>query len=784
VRTRRVSLRLTRPRRWGLIERGQGMREATTTDGVHAGSDTAPAGTLIQGGRRLVLDGDGLTIGRRSENDVVVQGELVSRHHARIAPSGGAWYVSDLDSMNGTFLNGERLRGESRWLASGDTISVGGDRLRYVAGERTHAGVAGMPLVRAQVVQYTGGRLTVGRDPGNDVVLDDPNVSRFHAEVVPAGGGLEVRDLGSSNGTRVNGTLTSAASIGTGAEIGIGPYRILFDGTSLLARNDRGVLRLDASELAVEASGKRILADVTVSVEPGQLVAIIGESGAGKSTLIKALAGVTRPSGGSVTVSGEPVLARLTDIGYVPQDEIVHGALTVREALRYSARLRLPEDANAADVEASVDRVLAEVDLEEHADTRIASLSGGQRKRAGVAVELLSRPSLLFLDEPTTGLDPELETRMMGLLRQLANHHRAVTVVTHATKNLSACDRLVVMGRGGELSFFGTPAEALEFFGVDSYDDIYRALKDRPSAEWRALYETGSHGPAGAGPAPAQPPTGRQPDAQRHVLPQARVLASRYVRLLARDRRNLLILLGQVPLLAVGMAGLFKADVFARGSGHAGNTAQLLFLLVTTSIWLGSIDAAREVVKERSVFVRESAAGVRTGAYLLSKAAVLFSLAAFQTIALTGIVLLLRPLHEPAGAYLRLGLILVVTSMVAVSLGLLISCVVRSQDQATSFIPLALIPQLFFAGAIVPVARMGEPISTLSALVPAQWSFAGTGTAVHMNARIAADPPFHRTNGYGLSFFDVSTPLACLTLALFAAVLLGGAALVLRRRRA
>jgi ABC-type multidrug transport system ATPase subunit/pSer/pThr/pTyr-binding forkhead associated (FHA) protein/ABC-type multidrug transport system permease subunit len=738
---------------------------------------------MLHGGRRLALDGDGLTIGRRSENDVVLQGDLVSRHHARIGAADGSWFVADLDSMNGTFLNGQRLRGESHWLASGDTISVGGEALRFLAGDRTHAGLARMPLQRAQAVQYRGGRLSLGRDPSNDVVLDDPNVSRFHAEVVPRPTGVELRDLGSSNGTRVNGQLVGAAPVETGAEIGIGPFRILFDGSSFRARNDRGALRLDASAVSVEASGVRILADVTVSVGPGQLVAIIGESGAGKSTLIKALAGVSLPTGGSVTVSGEPVRARLTDIGYVPQDEIVHGSLTVREALRYSARLRLPEDALADDVERSVKRVLAEVDLEEHADTRIARLSGGQRKRAGVAVELLSRPSLLFLDEPTTGLDPELETRMMGLLRRLANNQRAVTVVTHATKNLGACDRLVVMGRGGELSFFGTPADALEFFGVDSYDDIYRALKDTPSSEWRRLYETGPLALAG-GPAPLQAAADQRVEVRRRVLPQARVLASRYVRLLSRDRRNLLILLGQVPLLALGMAGLFKAGVFAHGKGHAGNSAQLLFLLVTTSIWLGSIDSAREVVKERSVFVRESAAGVRLGAYILSKAAVLFSVAAAQTLALTAIVLLLRPLHEPAGSYLRLGLTLMVTSAVAVSLGLLISSVVRSQDQATSFIPLALIPQLFFAGAIVPVERMGGLVSALSAVIPAQWSFAGSGTAIDMNARIAADPPFAHPNSYGQHFFDVSTPLACLTLAVFGALLLGAAALALKRRHA
>jgi ABC-type multidrug transport system ATPase subunit/ABC-type multidrug transport system permease subunit len=743
---------------------------------------TAASATLIHAGHCLPLDTGTISIGRRSENDVVLEGERVSRHHARVALAEHGWFVSDLQSMNGTFVNGHRLRGESRWLASGDTISVGGHQLRFVAGERTHAGVAGMPLLPARMVQYAGGRMTLGRDPTNDVVLDDPNVSRFHAVVAPGRSGIELRDLGSSNGTRVDGEMTAAATIATGTEIGIGPFRILFDGSGFLATNDRGALRLDAIDLNIEVSGKRILSGVSTSIEPSQLVAIIGESGAGKSTLIKALAGVDRPTTGTVTVSGEAIAARLSDVGYVPQDEIVHGALTVREALRYSAQLRLSEDASSDDVRASVERVLAEVDLSEHADTRIDRLSGGQRKRAGVAVELLSQPSLLFLDEPTTGLDPELETRMMALLRHLANRRRAVTVVTHATKNLDACDRLIVMGRGGELSFFGSPRDALAFFGVDSYDDIYRALKARPTEEWRRLYETGTQPARGdAGPTPPRPAHAPQP--RRRLLPQARVLSARYVRLLARDRRNLLILLGQVPLLAVGMAGLFASDVFAYGRHHAGNSAQLLFLLVITSTWLGSIDAAREIVKERGVFVREAAAGVRVGAYMASKAAVLFTLAAFQTAVLAAGVLLLRPLHEPAVSYLRLGMIVVLTGAMAVALGLLISSFVRSQDQATSFIPLALIPQLFFAGAIVPVPRMAEPIATVSALIPTQWSFAGAGTAVHMNARIAADTQFARTNGYGHHFFNVSAPVACVVLAAFVLLLLAAATLVLRRRR-
>jgi hypothetical protein len=260
------------------------------------------------------------------------------------------------------------------------------------------------------------------------------------------------------------------------------------------------------------------------------------------------------------------------------------------------------------------------------------------------------------------------------------------------------------------------------------------------------------------------------------------VLAARYVRLLARDRRNVAILLGQVPLLALGMAGLFKADVFSASEGHAGSSAQLLFLLVITAVWLGSIDAAREIVKERSVLERELAAGVRVRAYVASKAMVLFGLATVQTLALAAIVLSLRPLHAGAATYASVIGLLVLTSWVAVAMGLGISALVRTQDQATSFIPLSLIPQLFFAGAIVGVEKMGAAVATLSKLAFAQWAFAGAGTAIDMDARIAADPPFARTNGFGPDFFDLGLPVAVAVLVAFLAVLLGGVGLLLRRR--
>lgn len=736
-----------------------------------SGPASAPA-TVLHGGERFVLLTGSLTIGRLPDNDLTIAKEAVSRYHARIEAAQGGYRIADLGSRNGTQLNGERFRSESRWLANGDTIVVGGETLRFLAGEETRIGTPHAPVSGTQLVQLTTAHLTLGRDRSNDVVLDDPNVSRFHAEVARIRAGVAIRDLASRNGTRVNGEVVRTAILQPGSEVGIGPYRLVFDGAAFVARSEQGALRLDAEGVAMAVGDKQILAETTLSIEPGQLVAFIGESGSGKTTLLKALAGVTTPSSGAVTVNGEPVSSRLTDIGYLPQDEIVHPDLTVTESLQYSARLRLPSDSTDEEISATVKRALAELGLEEHADTRIGSLSGGQRKRVGLATEILSRPSLLFLDEPTTGLDPGLESKMMALLRDLSGSSRAVIVVTHATKSLDLCDRLVVMGRGGVLCYQGSPKQALEFFGVESHDDIYPLLEDSDPRQLQHRF---------AAEHPAMPvspePGGARParEARRirgSVVHHAWVLTSRYVRLFLRDRRNMLILLGQIPILGLVVAGLFKASVFIRPNNDAGQAVKLTFMLLVTTVWIGMIDASREIIKEKAVFVRENAVGVRLSAYLLSKTIVLFALAAIQALALTAIVLAFQPLHSHLDLYAAVLLIVVLTAFASVSMGLLVSAFVRNQDQATSVIPLLLIPQLFFGGLIVTTADMSGPMRAITKVVVTQWSYAGLGAAVDLQGRIASDPNYSRVSRFGHDFFTLSRGSTYLILAAFVVVLL------------
>lgn len=637
-------------------------------------------------------------------------------------------------------------------------------------------------------IRFHGGSLSLGRNDGNDVVLDDLNVARFHATIASRGQVIELRDLDSRCGTRLNGRPVKRAVLTTGDEIGIGPFKLCFDGSGFAYEDERGAMRLEARDVSFAADGRQIVRRAGLSVAPGQLVAIIGASGAGKTTLLKALAGVTRPHEGEVTINGEPVTSRLTDVGYVPQQEIIHPLLTVREALGYAARLRLPADTSRRDVDATIERVLGELSLEGQVSTRIDRLSGGERKRTAVASELLHRPGLLFLDEPTTGLDPELESQLMAMFRDLAAPRtRAVVLVTHATRNLALCDRLAVVGRGGELTFFGEPAEALEFFGVDTYDGIYAALAARPAIEWRREFEAGAPSPAPAVETemPEPGPAGSAA-AKRGSAAQFGLLTGRYLRLFLRDRRNLTILLGQVPLIGIAIAFLFKPGLFERSSsgaqGSPDDGVQLLFLLVTTAIWFGSIAASREIVKERSIAAREAAIGVRLLPYLMSKATVLFGLVGLQTAALAFFVLAVRPLDASPGTYIEVIALLVLTSFVAVGVGLLVSAVVSSEDQATSFIPLTLIPQLLFAGAIVPVAQMAEPLASLSSAVFARWALAGVGSAADMDERLDAVPRIAEAAGYE-SFFEVMPGRMGLVLIGFMIALFAVTAVVVARRR-
>jgi ABC-type multidrug transport system ATPase subunit len=666
------------------------------------------------GSRTVELAGDAVTIGRAADRDIVLAAAWVADHHARLEAMGGAHRV--ITDGGGVLLGGAAIT--DAVLQDGDVVRIP-DPATATFISLTYAN----PLApRTPPVQHFAtppgtALLTIGR-ANADIVLDQPLVARQHAELAWLDGRHVLRDAGSASGTWVNGVrVVGARALAPGDVVQIGTFRLTYDGDSLDSFDQRGAIRIDARAIGRAIGDKVLLDATTLSIEPCEFVAIVGASGAGKSTLMMALCGFERATTGHVAINGDDLYASFdayrSILGYVPQDDILHRTLSVSRALYHAARLRLPADTAPAEIDARIARVLHEVDMTEHAEKRIDELSGGQRKRVSIACELLADPPLLFLDEPTSGLDPGLERRLMYTLRRLADGGRTIILVTHATANIRVCDHIAYLV-AGKLVYFGPPQQAPAFFGVEDFADIY-ACTDEPdkpdetAEHWQARYRASLQyekyvieRPARAPAAPSSEQRAeRARRAQTYTLSRWRQLAimtRRYVELVLADRRNLALLLMQAPVIGV---------LLALVSTHGGLTSgrieakKVVFMMATTGVWFGVINAAREICKESAVLRRERLAGVRAGPYLASKVVVLFGLVLVQSALLLGVVALRMELPRQgivAPAWIELYLTIALAGLAGVALGLCISAVASSPDKATSLIPIVVIPQVLFAG--------------------------------------------------------------------------------------
>src|SRR6202011_4588278 len=261
------------------------------------------------------------------------------------------------------------------------------------------------------------------------------------------------------------------------------------------------------------------------------------------------IAGYTRPSLGSVTFEGHDIHAEYavlrSRIGMVPQDDVVHRQLTVNQALSYAAELRLPPDTSKEEHAHVVAQVLEELDLTKHADTRVDKLSGGQRKRASVALELLTQPSLLLLDEPTSGLDPALDRQVMLMLRQLADAGRVVVVVTHSLTYLDVCDHVMLLAPGGKTAFNGPPSDIGPTMGTTNWADIFSTVAGDPDGASRRFLE--KHGPPPP-PPPADKPADLGSPTRTSLRRQFSTIARRQLRLIVSDR-GYFIFLALLPFI-------------------------------------------------------------------------------------------------------------------------------------------------------------------------------------------------------------------------------------------
>ncbi|MBP1327098.1 ABC-type multidrug transport system ATPase subunit [Leucobacter exalbidus] len=660
-------------------------------------------------------------VGRSNGADLRIDLPIVSRRHLVIGYKNG-WYVEDLGSHNGVFVRGEKV--ERVALTEATEVRLGNAKNGPVLQLQPDAASVSAAATRSLTPQEFSQMLrTVAAPPLLTGALEALTVRAHHAPAAsyagapPQPGAAPVAGLAAPAGAA---RMAGPATLTGGLEV-------------------RGL------EFTVEG-GKKLLRDITFDAGRGTLTAIVGPSGAGKSTFARAVSGLTKPSGGQVSFDGVDVHAQYdrakSMIGMVPQEDVIHGQLKLLPALRYAAKLRLGSDVTPAEREAHVQRALAQLDLEAHIHTRISKLSGGQRKRASVALELLTEPAFLILDEPTSGLDPALDRQLMSEFRALANGGRTVLTITHSVACLDVCDQVLVLVPGGAPAFIGSEQSAFAYFNTIDWSNIFDLLKNDPqgcadrwlaSVEARALAVEHSL-------KPAQPvPDTEAPQRATSRPMQFFTLVQRQLSLMLADRGYTAFLIalpfviGLLPLVVPGETGLTRVQ----GAKNAQEPQMILTLLTIGAVFMGISMSIRDLVGERSIYERERAVGLSTSAYLAAKIFVYVLLGIAGSIIIVTISSLLKdpPTGDGVlglGARTELTIGIAVTISVGVLIGLLLSALVSSQNQVMPVLIVVLMVQMVLNGGLIPLIDSGL-LNSISMTVPARWSMSMGAVSIDMH---------------------------------------------------
>ena len=634
------------------------------------------------------------------------------------------------------------------------------------------------PLAMPGEIELTDSRMLIGRDSQRvQICLPDVRVSRVHAWIVRRDRTATIADLKSANGTFVDGQpVDQPTLVREGSRIQIGPYSLVFTGTALFPlSHDRNVelvgqnLVRRVADRGNPGQMKVILDDVSVAIRPREFVCILGPSGSGKSTLMSALSARRPADEGSVLLNGEDLYTQFDalkqNLAVVPQRDVLHDALALNVALWYTAKMRLPADMSREDIDERIAEMLDSVNMTRHRFTQIRRLSGGQTKRASWVNEAICNPSLIFLDEVTSGLDEQTDCEMMQLFRRMADDGKTIVCVTHSVTYVEQnCDLLVILAPGGVAAFIGPPADALEFFDISRLGDVYQRLNHRPAVEWKQRFlQSPFHEqyvqrrlpkPTSKVPAAATLPSRRSSGGLAAFWRQFSLLTRRYLAIQLADKKPLAMMIGQSVFIAALVVWLFgnianlevepearhlaelstfgvawedlfqeDRDVFlqeAEKAKRADYSSKVLFLLCISCIWFGCNNAAKEIVKERSIYNKERDVGLNVIGYYGSK---LTLLGAFSVLQASLLYWCVRYFTRLGGDAPDQWLLLSLSALTGVAMGLAISAVANTADLATTVVPITLIPQIIFAGLIAPLQDYTRLFSQV--FISAYWGYQG-----------------------------------------------------------
>ena len=703
-----------------------------------------------------------LVVGRES-GDLLLPYPMVSGRHLEVRPEGAGLAVRDLGSSNGTFVDGHRITGWTP-VPHGSTLHVGSYKVPEGTLSRWLEAACAIPSQQdsdsAAVAIPADGEILIGRDPAADVTIDSSQVSWHHARVTSCDGRWVIKDLGSTNGVFVNGSRVRTGALHAEDELLLGPVAVqLSEGSLVAPRRYVGEVRLDAHDLVRIVEGDKCILDhVSVSIYPGELVALMGPSGAGKTTLLELLTGQRRPNGGKVLFNGQDLhdqVCSLRDrIGYVPQEDVMHRDLTVFQVLYHAARMRLPRDLPTSAVVDHVNKLITRMGLAHVQDRLVGGeskrgISGGQRKRVNIAIELLTEPPLLFLDEPTSGLDSTSTLEVLRVLRGLADQGKTIIMTIHQPRveAYELVDSLVLLAQGGKLAWFGPadPDPADHFadrsemerrpggnpadYVIDVLDPSDSELKRSPE-EWQREYLESPAYQAyvvqrqgDSADVTLEPGQDLDASPRRGAVGQYFNLLSRYIKRKTRDRASLAIQMAQAPVVAILLGWLFFDSELSVGPWPLDDVYPVLFLMAASAFWFGCSNVARELVADRAVFKRERMAGLGVSPYLASIYTFQLFLAAVQVFVMVLLAWLLVGL-EP-WSLLPAFFLLLITAAAGIGLGLLVSSLAPTEVTAIAVIPLILLPQLMLAGYLKVFDEMDGLQKAVTHLVPMRWAFEG-----------------------------------------------------------
>lgn len=651
-----------------------------------------------------------IIIGRSNEEgQLVVNNPSISRKHLSITARERGLYIEDLGSTNGTLFNGKILNPrQPQLLTANDVVHLTHDKSvsLYLAGSKAETTPPNTPGKEStqdlRALLDKKGKVLIGRNPDCDIQLDDLRVSRKHALVSKVAGKVVVEDLNSSNGVFVNGKrISGKQELKDRDTVIIGLFAFGLSGTLLDLQKENAISAVNIKK--VFENGYTGLQTTNLDFPYRQFIALMGPSGCGKSTLLKALNGDSPPTFGTIKIFGLDMHDHFEMIkhiiGYVPQENIVHEELTVQQSLYFSAKIRLPEDSTEAEIERRISEVLKslKIDTEVIRNTKISSLSGGQKKRVSIAVELLTKPKILFLDEPTSPLDPETIEEFLSCIKELCNEGTTVIMVTHKPEDLNYVDRVVFMGVNGFLSYDGPKDGLLSHYSKKNLIQIYSLLSEKEqSRKWYDRWFSGK----------VETPKEFKKVEIKHspvnFFYQTYWLTIRYMAIKTGNQKNVLLLLLQPVLIAILISLSYPhliETISAFGYDELMREPKIgvLFLMAVAAVWFGVSNSAKEIVGEKDIAKREFMVNLRLGSYLLSKQVVLLLLSAVQLLIFLSILFLV---FSDLNNFLFQYTVLMLVSLCAVQYGLLLSSLTSTVEEVMSLLPIALMPQIILSGIL------------------------------------------------------------------------------------